>query len=694
MVKIKQYTIEGNYIMPNTPKSAKTHRKSKRSKSPLRESSYKIMRADLTFGIGPILNSYQIGLAHALLRATLQPSFDPSLLKNDQIREKNAVYTRAQMYVQTYCLQQYTLVCMAKHILGMVTQLAKEKTTPMNHNMHELFMDAYRIVQSGGKSFSTAIKKPILFLLLLFYCIADTSGESSSLQTVNTKFSLVSDKPPSMMETVSSQLYGMKPTESVPVSIKHVIERYDKKQEDEMSGIGNALYYLFNSLPKTGEDQIIQYVEEFNDIMTGYAKKATKECRKIVDDAYERDMFANYKTADQIKMMEEEYELLMEMQKQNKEDTNLSLKQTVTSAAAAALSGDVFTPLAMMYNTIESVVHKPAEKLTDMKPSKHPSISAEELWTTSKVYCVNSFHLEIEYAEEEKTLKLVGDKISYSAMREFTSSVVKNMKTVQKTTASTQETESVYKSMEQRMKTIEYIVDHLEQMVTMGMMNELGTQIKSRSKNPISRIRDYFDGQKSWMDTVISTMDKMFPIDERILTEQLKAQEEVTRIASKQTSEQSRISAEYYANMIYSYSDLLRKPLSATVTSFAATVLDVPASLVETSTAKISEILTNMIRIMLKSPGGIILLSFCSMILMILMGVAFNSIQKIGSFLYIPIAPFIWATKIGVKAGSATIQSVAVLIKKTTSKSPTRTQALVAKSDSTPGKKNTRRIMM
>jgi hypothetical protein len=57
----------------------------------------------------------------------------------------------------------------------------------------------------------------------------------------------------------------------------------------------------------------------------------------------------------------------------------------------------------------------------------HKRITADELWTTSKVYCANSFHLEIEYSEEEQTLKLLGDKISYSAMREFTTSVVMNL---------------------------------------------------------------------------------------------------------------------------------------------------------------------------------------------------------------------------------------------------------------------------
>lgn len=657
------------------------------------------MRADLTFGIDSIVTSYQLGLAHALFRATLQPSFDASLL-SEKARARNAVCTRAQMYVQTYCLQQFTFTCMSKHILGMITKATKQKAKPMSKNMHELFLETYARIQSGGakgKSFSAAIKKPLVFLLLLFYCIADTSGESSSLQTVNTQFSLVTDKKPSAMETISLQLYGMKQTESVPVSIKYAIERYDKKQEDEMSGIGNALYYLFHSLPPTGEEQIIQYVEEFNDLMNGYAKKATKECRKIVDDAYERDMFANYKTASQIEQLEREYELLMEMKQQNQEETSVNLKQTVASAAAAALSGDVFTPFAMMYKTVESVINTPPDKIQDLKPQsiKQTGITAEELWTTSKVYCLNSFHLEIEYAEEEQTLKLVGDKISYSAMREFTSSVVMNMKTVQKTTASTQETESVYKSMEQRMKTIEYIVDHLEQMVTMGMMNELGTQIKARSANPIARIRDYFDGQKSWIDAAVSTMDTMFPIDARIQHEQLIAQEEMARLASKQTSEQTRITSEYYANMINSYSDLIRKPLSATVTSFAATVLDVPADLIETTTAKLSETITHMIGIMMKSSGGMILLSFCTMALVVLMGVALNSIRMIGSMLYMPISPFIWVTKLGVNLGFATIRSVAVLVRKPKPLSPSEEFAIKYSESHPPklvtGKRTTRK---
>jgi hypothetical protein len=651
--------------MPKSVSNAK--RKSKRTVKKTSDGIFSV-RADLTFGIDSILTSYQIDLAHALFRATLQPSFDPFLL-SEKARTRNAVCTRAQMYVQTYCLQQFTFTCMAKHVLGMIIKTAKQKAKPMPKNMHELFFETYARIQSGGakgKSFSAAIKKPLVFLLLLFYCIADTSVESSSLQTVNPQFSLVSETKPSAMETISLQLYGMKQTESVPVSIKHAIERYDKKMEDEISGIGNALYYLFHSLPPTGEEQIIQYVEEFNDLMNGYAKKATKECRKIVDDAYERDMFANYKTASQIEQLEREYELLMEMKQQNQEETSINLKQTVASAAAAALSGDVFTPFAMMYKTVESVINTPLDKIPDLKPqsTKQTGITSDELWTTSKVYCANSFHLEIEYSDEEQTLKLVGDKISYGAMREFTSSVVMNMKTVQKTTASTQETESVYKSMEQRMKTIEYIVDHLEQMVTMGMMNELGMQIKARSANPIARIRDYFDGQKSWIDATVSTMGDLFPIDARIQREQLIAQEEMARLASKQTSEHTRITSEYYANMINSYSDLIRKPLSATVTSFAATVLDVPADLIETTTAKLSETITHMIGIMMKSSGGIILLSFCTMALVVFMGVALNSIRMIGSMLYMPISPFIWVTKLGVNLGSATIQSVAVLVRK------------------------------
>ena len=154
------------------PKSV-SNRKSKRTKSTIKKSSDEIssVRADLTFGIDSIVTSYQLDLAHTLFRATLQPSFDASLL-SEKARAQNAVCTRAQMYVQTYCLQQFTFTCMAKHVLGMITKSAKQKAKPMSQNLHEMFLEAYARIQSGGakgKSFSAAIKKPFVFLLLLFF---------------------------------------------------------------------------------------------------------------------------------------------------------------------------------------------------------------------------------------------------------------------------------------------------------------------------------------------------------------------------------------------------------------------------------------------------------------------------------------------------------------------------------------------
>jgi len=586
------------------------------------------------------------------------------------------------MYVQSYCVQQYTMVSMAKHILGMIVKAADEKATPMDPTAHGFFLEGYRMLQSGGGPISKAMKKSLVFLLLLVYCVADTSVIIGTMDVENV-FSEVSKS--SNMETISAKIGEYMPLESIPVSVRSTIYSHDEKLDKDLSGFGNFLYYLFHALPPSGEEKIIEYVEEFNDLMNGYASTATKECRQIVEDVYERGMFANYKTSSEIDQLEKEYDLLVEKQKQNKEDTQIGLKQTVASATAAAISGDFYTPFAMMYNTIEHVVNKPAEKLA-VYNKKTAKYVPEELLKTAKVYCASSFHLEIEYSEKEQTLKLIGDKISYESMRVFTSSVIQNMKLVQKTTDSTSENESVFKSIEQRMKTIEYIVDHLEHMVTMGMMNELPTKLKARSKNPISIITDYFDKQTEWMDTTILTMGEMFPIDARKIRQDILAKEAKSGLASKQTKEQTRIASEYYVNMIHSYSMLLRKPLSAAVASLTATVLDVPTGLVETTTDKLSEMLTNMVRIMMKSPGGIILLSFCSMAFFILVSVALNSIRMIGSFLYIPFSPFIWVTKVGVRLGSTAIQSMAVLTKKT----PTPSDALVVKSKS-PSKRQTRR---
>ena len=624
--------------------------------------TYNIARADPTFGISSIVSSYKIDLAHAMYRSVLQPTFNENALSG-KMRTMNFMCTKTQMYLQTYCLQQLVLTGMAQHILTMVMKLAHRKAKPMSMNMHEMMMDAFNAIRKSGgaknKSMGSAIKKPLVFLLLLFSCISATTGYAGKLQMVNTQFSDVSTS----METVSMQLYEMKQTESVAVSVKNVIDRHDKKIDEQISGIGKAIYYLFHSLPESGESQIIKYVEEFNDLMHGLSKNATKECRKIVDDAYEQGMFANYKSREQIDALEREYAMLVEMKKQNKEDTTIGLKQTVASAAAAAISGDIFTPFAMMYKTVESVVNKPQDKLdaAEINMTNEVGITSEQLWSTSKVYCANSFHLELEYSESDQTLRLLGDKIGYESMREFTSSVVMNMKSAQKTTATNADNSAIFRSMEQRMKTLEYIVNHLENMVTMGMMNELVMQTRARSSNPIAKIRAYFDEQNAVIHSAVSTMSEMFPIDARIAREQLLATQEMSRLSSENTRENVRVASEYYSDMIHSYSNLIRKPLSAVVTNFAATVLDIPTDMIEVTTVKLSAMVTNMMGIMMQSSGGIVLMAFGFMTFMMLASIALQPIRAVGNILYLPIAGLIWVVKSVFKLGSPVVYSAGVV---------------------------------
>jgi len=217
--------------------------------------------------------------------------------------------------------------------------------------------------------------------------------------------------------------------------------------------------------------------------------------------------------------------------------------------------------------------------------------------------------------------------------------------------------------MEQKMKTLEYIVNHLEDMVTMGMMNELNTQTKARSANPIAKIRAYFNEQKQTMDAAINTMGETFPIDARIKREQLLVKEELSRLVSEQTRETTRISAEYFVNMINSYSELIRQPLSTAASSFIATVLDIPAGMMETSVGKIGVTFTNIIHILMfeTGPGGMIILAVLSMVFLILMGTALNTVKMVSSIFYIPMAPFVWVFQLG----ASSIQSLGLISEET-----------------------------
>ena len=156
-------------------------------------------------------------------------------------------------------------------------------------------------------------------------------------------------------------------------------------------------------------------------------------------------------------------------------------------------------------------------------------------------------------------------------------------------------------------------------------------------------------------------MSEMFPIDARVAREQLLATKEMSRLASENTRAATRVTSEYYSDMIHSYGDLIRKPISAIVTNFAATVLDIPADVIEVTTAKLSGMITNMMGIMMQSAGGIVLMAFGAMTFMLLASIALQPIRAVGNILYLPIGGLIWVVKSVFKLGSPIIHSVGLV---------------------------------
>jgi len=659
----------------NTKGKGKGKGRVPKTKAP--NAAYNFIKVDPTFGIFSIFHSYRINLAHTLVRATLQPFFpkDQIIIKDKKIEPKLrklcGEVNKSQLYLQTYCLQQIVFAEMAQHILSMVMDALQKKAKPMNGQKHEMFMEAFRAIQTGGgdKKIDTAIKKPLVFLLLLFYCITATSGNTGNpyeLQTVNPTFTIISPSGPfplfktgpSEIELITRQLSQAESITSAPLNVNKAIEQYDEKIDEQISGtIGSMLYYLVHQVPSYGEESIIQYVEEFNAEMFKLSKTATNECEKIVKDAYTYGMFDNYKSSDQIEQLKEESEILTKKQKEHEEDTHKSIWETaesimgtVVSAGVSWYTGDFSHIAGPAANTVlksEDTASKmrsaPPKKIEDTTSNvnKEHGRTAKDLLKLSTVYCLNSFKLALDYSKDEKTLQLVGDKISYENMIYFTNGVRENMNLIQKMSTVPKDSESVFKSMEEKMQTIEDIVVHMEKMMTSGIAGELRFNLKARNADPINEIRSHFNEQKQKLDAVISTMGEMFPVTARKQRQELLTKEELSKLAANKTSETTRINTEYFTNVINSLGSLVKQTSYATMYN----ILGIPEGGLNAIFDKSNEIMYSILRKLMSSPTAMVITLYLSAILFFWCKISNGPVSMIGKIFYIPIGLFKWVFK-------------------------------------------------
>lgn len=197
------------------------------------------------------------------------------------------------------------------------------------------------------------------------------------------------------------------------------------------------------------------------------------------------------------------------------------------------------------------------------------------------VYCANSFHLElqleirvelrVDLADSGRSVRvrLIGDKIEYGAMRNAIRSILAKLHMgIRPTTR---------RSLAQKLQAMDAAVRRLEAMVRFDMVNELAKyENASTTTDPLAKITGYFDRQLRAIGDAVREMNDTFPLDRRVLREDMDTYATDLALRLHWHTEYARIWTEYADNCIRGYSGALSRLIGSATTG----VLAVPRAVI------------------------------------------------------------------------------------------------------------------
>ena len=319
---------------------------------------------------------------------------------------------------------------------------------------------------------------------------------------------------------------------SPPLDLSDTILLRHQERDKIMQFLGPFKHVLF---PYSVIDEFQSSLDEFNLNSFQLSDEFEKECKKLMGEVYEANIFLDWRSIDDIDTTIKKIEDAKEFNKKETDRFNKGiLKKTIaaaTTAAAVPLTGDVVSPymyildvgndLLSMITSNDKRIKKTSDVLVETNNDNNIILSKEDkeklnenLYAFSKFYCMNTFQLQL--VVKENHLLVEGDKINYMWMINLIKVIVSNIN-MQIINEDKKENIIMLLSTKQRLNVLKQIIQILYDIVSFSAHSNLSKKIKTPTTRTFDLINEYFDKKMVELAGLLTKLKQQFPQKEEQL---------------------------------------------------------------------------------------------------------------------------------------------------------------------------------
>ena len=280
-----------------------------------------------------------------------------------------------------------------------------------------------------------------------------------------------------------------------PILIDYLLEKYNSYMF-QMETFYTALFTILHE-EHDAETIMIDYIDNINKQLHNFSDNCKTFCLKVVSKANEKKVFENFSI---IRLNNRDFP----PNTKEKKNTKYSESDIFVSATASFATGDFITPISVL---IDYLFDTGGDKKTET-PQKDIDI---DMWLTySKLYCVNTFTIQINY--EENHISIVGDKIPYEYATNFISIIQYNIQTqLTKYPKDSIQARSL-ENLIQQFQVIKIMVYKIEEKIVLDLYDKLTNIIETTFINPFITFKEYIDRLIVELYDVIKLTELDFPM--------------------------------------------------------------------------------------------------------------------------------------------------------------------------------------
>jgi hypothetical protein len=235
-------------------------------------------------------------------------------------------------------------------------------------------------------------------------------------------------------EEFKNSILSRKFVQSYPISLYKAFQQTKLNTDNILSSFINLI-----TQRDTPINILKKYISEFNYQSLFISSVGENVCNELMLQSYNYNIYKNWKSINYIHNSKTDlyYKSYKESIKQN---SLSSLLGTITSVYVSPMTGDIITPFYMAsylgkniydylyiklinnnYNTPNNILEQ------NLLTEEERQILNDKLFTFSKIYCMNTFHLQIIFDDNTHNITIVGDKIEYSWMNNLINVLISNI---------------------------------------------------------------------------------------------------------------------------------------------------------------------------------------------------------------------------------------------------------------------------